>query len=70
MKHILTMKLSKQNKLSYFHNFISRTFLDNLALEKKSRRQFIFLFTPGYRDYVDRYGCEGRLQGDYRWGTC
>ena len=24
----------------------------------------------GYRDYVDRYGCEGWLQGDYRWGTC
>ena len=23
----------------------------------------------GYREYVDRYGCEGRLQGDYRWGT-
>ena len=46
MKHILTMKLSKRNKLLYFQNFISRTFLDSLSLEKKSRRQFIFLFTP------------------------
>ena len=25
---------------------MSRTFLDNLLIEKKSRRQFIFLFTP------------------------
>ena len=26
---------------------MSRTFLDNLLIQKKSRRQFIFLFTPG-----------------------
>ena len=46
MKHILTMKSSKRTKLSYFQNFISRTFLDNLSLEKKSCRQFTFLCTP------------------------
>ena len=47
MKHILTMKISKHTKLSYFQNFKSPTFLDNMLLEKKSRRQFIFLCTPG-----------------------
>ena len=26
---------------------MSRTFLDSLLIEKKSRRQFIFFFTPG-----------------------
>ena len=46
MKHILTMKSSKRTKLLHFQNFISRTFLDNLSLEKKSRRQFTFLCTP------------------------
>ena len=34
MKNILTIKLSKRTKLSYFQNFISHTFLDNLLLEK------------------------------------
>ena len=47
MKHIFTVKLSKRTKPSYFPNFISQTFLDNFSLEKKSRRQFIFLCTPG-----------------------
>ena len=47
MKQILPMKSSKHTKLSYFQNFISGTFLDNLSLDKKSRRQFILLFTPG-----------------------
>ena len=47
MKHILTMKLSKRTNLSYLQNFMSRTFLDNLSLLKKSHRQFTFLCTPG-----------------------
>ena len=48
MKHILSMKLSKRNKLLYYQNFISRTFLKTIChLKKKSGRQFIFLFTPG-----------------------
>ena len=34
-------------QLLCFQNFISRTFLDNLSLEKKSCRQFTFLCTPG-----------------------
>ena len=46
MKHILTMKSSKQIELLDFQIFMSRTFLDNLLLKKRSRRQFIFLFTP------------------------
>ena len=52
MKHILTLKLSKRNKLLCFQNFISHTFLDNLSLDKKSRRQFLFLFTPGLHSPV------------------
>ena len=38
--------LNASTKLLYFQNFISRTFLDNLSIEKKSRRQFTFLCTP------------------------
>ena len=45
-QHVLIMKLSKRTQLSHFQHFIPRTFLDNSLLLKKSRRQFIFLFTP------------------------
>ena len=34
MKTILKKKLSKRTKLPYFQNFISRTFLDSVSLEK------------------------------------
>ena len=47
-QHILIMKLSKRTQLWHFQHFIPRTFLDNLLLSKKSRRQFIFLFTPAH----------------------
>ena len=40
------MNKSKRTQLSHFQNFILRTFLDNLSLKKKSRRQFTFLCTP------------------------
>ena len=59
MKHILRMKFSKRIKLSYFQNFVSHTFLDNLSLEKKSRKQFTFLFTPGGGGVM--FGSEGGL---------
>ena len=45
------MNKSKRTQMSYFQNFIPRTFLDNLSLKKKSRRQFIFLCTPALEDH-------------------
>ena len=41
------MNKSNRTQISHFQNFITRTFLDNLSLKKKSHRRFIFLCTPG-----------------------
>ena len=46
----------------YFQNFVSRTFLDNLLLEKKSRRQFTFLCTPGHHGESSSGVCQPQLQ--------
>ena len=47
MKHILIIKLSKRNKLLHFQNFILRTFLDNLSLEK-NLVDSLYFYSPLY----------------------
>ena len=42
--------------MSHFQKKLSLIFLDNLLFSKKSRRQFIFLCTPGNRSsHLDTY---------------
>ena len=64
MKHILTIKLSKRAKLSYFQNFISFTFLDNLSLEK-NLVDSLYFYAPLIRLHVFFFYkdvcCEGKL---------
>ena len=51
------MNYSKRTQQSHFHNFIQRTFLDNLSLQRKSHRQFVFLWPPAPSPLVMKKSC-------------